>query len=278
MSHPVRFLMLCALLPLQAVAASTVTLVDISLSSDDNITAARDGLPRHIEQSLQLGIASSRTESLGEGVSLRLQARLDGRLHARHDGLNQLAGNADGQLLWRPGRSFYTPTIGLGLGLGVSHFQSRLRDAQESRFRLTLRQALTTRLATRSSLFTLWRGSESQVFDSHVQGGELALDWQATAPLSLTLAYQYRDGPVASIGNASPMASANARALQPDDVFNGLTAFSFDAQTHIGIAGAHYALNPTWSLDAQLRYLESDTRFDTRYHRWTLTTGLLARF
>lgn len=271
-------LAVCALLPLQAHAARVVTLGDIALGTDDNISAARDGAQRLTEQSLQLGIGTALSEVVAEGLSLRLLARLEGQLHARYQGLNALHAGGDAQLLLRPGRHFFTPTLGASLGMGISRFSSALRDGQESRVRLFAREALTTQLAARAALFALWRGSESRAFDTHSKGAELALDWQATAPLLLTLGYQYRAGTVTSIGRPGPLAQANARALQPDDVFAGSTAFSFDAQTHLGLAAASYALGPALSWDAQLRYVESDTDFNSRYHRWMATTGLVARF
>ncbi len=278
MMQALRSLWMLSLLPCSAWAGSLVTTADIGIGSDDNIQAARNGLPRTAEQFVQIGIATALSEPLDNGFSLRVQARLDGRAHARYQGLNELTGGIDGQLLLRPGRSFYTPTLGLSMGIGTSQFQSDLRDAQEARLGLLVREALTTRLLARSRLFAVWRGSDSQTFDSTVKGGELALDWQATTPLTLTLAYQYRDGTVVSIGVPGASALANASAVEPDDVFAGQSAFSFPAQTHIGLAGANYALTPSLSVDTQLRYIESDTRFGTRYHRWTTITGLIARF
>ena len=273
-----RLATLCLLLPLHAEAARPVTLVDVALGRDDNIQAARDGLPRDTETWLQAGIASSISEQLDEGLSLRLVARLDGRLHAQSQGLNEITAGIDGQLLLRPGRSFHTPTLGLSLGVGASQFQSDLRDAKEARARLWLRESLTTRLAARGSLFANWRGSDSRVFDANTRGGELTLDWQASSPLALTLGYQYREGPVVSIGTPSTAARASALAIEADDAFAGQMAFSFPAQTHIGLASAHYALTSQLSLDAALRYIESDSRFNSRYHRWVGLTGLVLRF
>ena len=273
-----RLLMLFALMPLHAQAARWVTLADIGIGSDDNIQAARDGLAQRDAQWLQAGVSTSFSEALDEGLSLRLQARLDGRLHAEIEGLNELSGGVDGQLLLRPGRGFYAPTMAVSMGIGSSQFQSGLRDAQEARAKLTVREALTTRLSTRGSLFTLWRGSSSQAFDTHIKGGELALDWQAGPALLLTLGYQYRDGRVVSIGMPGAAARANAAAIEADDVFAGQSAFSFDAQTHIGLVSASYALTPRLSLDAALRYVESDTGFNSRYHRWMSLTGLVLRF
>lgn len=272
-----RLATLC-LLPLQALAAQPATLVDVAIGRDDNIQAARDGLPRNTETWLQAGIASSLGEALDDGLSLRLVARLDGRLHAETEGLNEITAGVDGQLLLRPGRSFHTPTLGLSLGIGASQFQSKLRDAKEARTRLWLRESLTTRLGARGSLFASWRGSDSRVFDANTQGAELALEWQASTPLALSLGYQYRVGPVVSIGRPTAAARANATALQDDDAFAGLSAFSFPAQTHMGFVAASYALTPQLSLDAALRYIESDSRFDSRYHRWLGLSGLVLRF
>ncbi|MDO9452285.1 MAG: hypothetical protein Q7J29_05435 [Stagnimonas sp.] len=267
-----------ALLPGCAWAGSVVTTADFGLGSDDNIQVARNGLPRSAEQFVQMGLAAALSEPLDAGLSLRVQARLDARVQAQYQGLNELAGGLEGQLLLRPGQGFYTPILGLSMGVGASQFQSDLRDAQEARLGLLAREALTTRLTARSRLFAVWRGSDSRAFDAHMKGGELALDWQATPPLTLTLAYQYRDGTVVSIGVPGASALANTRAVEADDVFAGQSAFSFPAQTHIGLAGANYAITPSLSLDAQLRYVESDTDFGIRYHRWTTITGLIARF
>lgn len=271
-------LLLGALLPLHAQAARVVTTADVGIGTDDNLLSARDGSARKDDQSLQVGIAAAWSEALQPGFTLRLLARLDGKLHTSTSGLNELAIGADGQLLLRPGSGFYTPTFGVSAGLGSSQFQSSLRDAQEGRAQIFLRQALTTRLSTRSSVFALWRGSDSAVFDTHIYGADAAVDWQVRPALVLTLGYQYRDGKVVSIGTPSATALANASAVQMDDVFTGQPAFSFPAQTHVGMVGANYALTPNLSLDAQLRYVESDSRFGTRYHRWTTITGLIARF
>ena len=270
--------LLLAVVAPAARAMPVVTLADIAIGNDDNIVSARDGLPRLTEQFLQGGIAAAFSTPLDAGLSLRLQARLDGRVHARNEGLNQFDAGLEGQLLLRPGSGFHTPTLGLSMALGSSQFQSGLRDSLESALRLTLREAVTTRITLHGKLFTSWRGSESTVFDSHFKGGELALDWLAAPALTVTLGYRYQGGDVVSIGRPSASARANARAMQMDDVFEGLTALRFDAQTHIGLASASYALTPALAIDVQCRYVESDSGFDTRYHRWITSSGLVARF
>lgn len=273
-------LVLTALLGVLPVAtpAASVTLADIALVTDDNITAARDGSPRSAEQALQLGVARALSVAVDRGVSLRLVARADGRLHREHQGLNELGGSLDGQLLLRPGAGFYTPTFGFGLGIGTQRFASRLRDAQEARSRVFVQQTLTTRLAARGVLASVWRGSSSQAFDADWRSAELSLDWQVRDRLRLSLGYQYRDGTVVSVGLPGAAAVANAEGLQPDDVFTGFTAFSFDAQTHIGSVTLGYAVSPAITLETQLRYVESDTDFGTRYHRWNTISGLVLRF
>jgi len=205
-------------------------------------------------------------------------ARADGRFYRQQQGLNELGGSLDGQLLMRPGAGFYTPTLGLGLGIGTQQFASGLRDTQEARGRIFVQQTLTTRLAARGVLAAVWRGSNSQAFDADWRSAELSLDWQAQDRLRLSLGYQYRDGTVVSVGTPGAEAAANAEGLQPDDVFTGLTAFSFDAQTHIGSFTVGYALSPAVTLETQLRYVESDTDFATRYHRWNTISGLVLRF
>lgn len=268
--------LLCAL-PLAA-GAATVTLADIGLVTDDNITAARNGSPRRQEQALQLGIAQVLSAAVDRGISLRLVARADGRFYRQQQGLNELGAGLDGQLLLRPGSGFHTPTVGFGLGIGTQQFASRLRDAQEARGRVFVQQALTTRLAARGVLAAVWRGSNSQAFDADWRSAELSLDWQAQDRLRLSLGYQYRDGTVVSVGTPGAAAVASAEGLQADDVFTGLTAFSFDAQTHIGSLTLGYALSPAVTLETQLRYVESDTDFATRYHRWNTISGLVLRF
>ena len=205
-------------------------------------------------------------------------ARGDGRFYRQHQGLNELGAGLDGQLQLRPGSGFHTPTVGLGLGIGTQQFASRLRDAQEARGRAFVQQALTTRLAARGVLAAVWRGSSSQAFDADWRSAELSIDWQAQDRLRLSLGYQYRDGTVVSVGTPGSAAVANAEGLQPDDVFTGLTAFSFDAQTHIGSVTLGYALSPAVTLETQLRYVESDTDFATRYRRWNTISGLVLRF
>ena len=141
-----------------------------------------------------------------------------------------------------------------------------------------IQQALTTKLASRAALFAVWRDSNGQAFDADWRGGEVSLDWQVQDRLRLSVGYQYRDGTVVSVGIPSLAAVANATGLQADDVFTGLTALGFDAQTHIGSATVGYALTPSLMLESQVRYLESDTAFGTRYHRWNTVSGLTLRF
>lgn len=264
-------------LPLSAVAGA-VTLADIGLVTDDNITAAREGGDRSSEQAVQIGLAQVITAAVDRGIALRLIARADGRFHARYQGLNEGTAGLDGQLLLRPGSRFHIPTLGFSMGIGTSQFASRLRDSNEARGRVFLQQALTTRLAARGALFVVWRGSDSEAFDADWRGAEVALDWQARERLRLSLGYQYRDGTVTSVGLPGAAAVANARGLQPDDVFAGLTAFSFDAQTHTGSLTASFALSPALTLESQLRYGESDSTFGTRYQRWNTVSGLTLRF
>lgn len=251
---------------------------DAAVGSDDNIVAARDGTPRLTEQFLQLGAAVSHSELLAPGLALRGQVRVDGRAHARYEGLNELAGALDGTLLLRPGQRFGTPTFGATLGIGASQFQSELRDALEVRARLFARSALTTRVSARASLFAATRGSDSEVFDTDVRGLGTHLDWQATRAVILSIGYEYRDGDVVSLRTPSAQGLSFFDAVQVDDAFAGLEALRFRAQTHIGSIGAQYALTPRLVLDTQVKLIESDSDFGTRYRRFTTVTGLLLRF
>lgn len=251
---------------------------DAAFGSDDNIASAREGTPMLVEQFLQLGAAASHSELLGPGFALRWQARVDGRLHGRYEGLNELGTGIDGSLLLRAAQGFGAPTFGLTLGIGGSEFQSRLRDAREARARLFARTALTTRVNARASLFAATRGSDSQAFDTDVRGAALNIDWQLLRALTLTAGYEYRDGDVVSLRSPSAQGLQFFDAVQTDDVFRGREAVRFRAQTHIGSVGAQYALTPRLVLDTQLKWIESDSDFGTRYQRFTTLSGLLWRF
>lgn len=261
-----------------AFSADTVTSADVGIATDDNITSARDGSKRTTEQALQLGLVHAVSSSVNHGMSLRLLARANGRFHARYEGLNEFSGGLDGQLLLRPGSGFHTPTLGFSLGAGTNQFASKLRDANEARSKVFIQQALTTKLSSRAAVFSVWRDSNSRAFDADWRGGELSLDWQIQDRLRLSMGYQYRDGTVVSVGLPGAAAVAHSTGLAADDVFTGLTAFGFDAQTHIGSATVSYALTPNLLLESQARYVESDTDFDTRYHRWNTSCGLVLRF
>ncbi len=278
MRHSIRCALLAAMLPLHAQAAVVVGLADIAIGTDDNLLSARDARPRTTEQFLQGGVGVSLSEPLGNGLTLKLTARTDGRLHARYDSLNEISSSGEAQLLLRPGSGFHTPTFGASMGLGGSLFNSDRRDGLEARLRLFVRQAVTTRVSTRGSVFALWRNSDSQAFDAEIQGAESALDWLASPALTVTLGYQYRDGEVVATANHRGRALTAGEVLEPDDAFPGLSALSFEAQTHIGVLGFNYGLSPALSVDVQARYIESDSGFDTRYHRFTTLTGLLFRF
>ena len=91
--------LLCAL-PMSA-RADTVSSAEMSITTDDNITAARDGHHRTTEQALQLGLVQALSSSVNRSTSLRLLARAGGRFHARYEGLNEFSGGLDGQLLLR---------------------------------------------------------------------------------------------------------------------------------------------------------------------------------
>ena len=260
-----------------ALAATSLT-ADVALGTDDNLLNARDGTPALTEQSLQLGLSLAASTPLQPGLTARGIVRTEARLHARHEGLNELGGSAEGQLLLRPGSGFYTPTLGLAMAMAATESARQLRDAKESRLRLFARENLTTQLALRASGFVNWRGSESRAFDSTVRGGELGLDWQAMPRLGLGLSWQHRRGEVAVVGTPAGAARANALAIEPDDVFAGRQAFSFAATTQVATLTANYALSPSLVADAQLRHIASESRFGSRYTRVTVLTGLLYRF
>ena len=271
---------LFALLLSTPLHAGTVTrLAELSLGAEDNIAAAREDRPQAEEQFLHAGAGLVWSQALATALTLRLHGRAEGRVHARYDGLNEITAAGEAQGVWQPGRGFHAPVIGLSLGGAASAFQSRLRDGQEYRLRLFLRERLTTRLNARASLFSLWRQADSRVFDTHQQGLEAALDWQATEPLSVSVGYQFRDGDVVSVGQPNTVALQAARAAAPDDVFSGQTALRFAAHTQVVSLGANYALGPGLAWDSQLRFAQSDAQaFAARYQRWSLVTGLLWRF
>lgn len=259
-------------------AGTLVRLADIAVVADSNLLSAANDRPRRDGQAMQAGLSLAWSEAVSPGVSARLLTHLGGRLQAGESGLHEVAAGADGQILLRPGRSFHTPTLGVSLGFDLRRLPSQLRDAEELHGRVFLRQALTTRLHARAALSVRERDARSAVFDDQTWATESALDWLASERLTLTIGYEYRDGDVTSIGRPGVAVLSNARAQVADDVFDGLTAFRFKAQTHIGLLAGHWALSPQLALDTRLRYVESDPQFNSRYRRWLLQSGLLIRF
>jgi hypothetical protein len=277
--HYRRGLLAAALaLPAAAAPAATSGLAELAITTDDNVSNAREGRPAATEQAVQGALVVNWSAPLTEALALRLAGRAEGVLHARFTGLNGGTGTAQATLLLRTGRAFASPVLGLSLAAARSETGSALRDASEWRGRLTARLPLTTRVTTRLGIGLVQREAANAAFDTAFVGGEAGADWQATDALGVALGYEFRDGDVVSLGTPNAAARDNARALAADDVFTGQTALRFDARTHIGTLTLTRTLAPGVALDAQLRYVESTSNIDARYQRLTALTGLLLRF
>lgn len=280
-SFPIRRLVICVVLcaSTAAIAAPRTWRTEFSLGHDSNLANARDGAPER-DAFFALGAIGTETAwPMGDQAVFLSQLRAEGQAHEEFEGLDRLRGAVQLRALTRPGRGFHVPTIALTGLAAWDEFDSRARDGAEYRLSAFLQQPVTTRIALRASVGGSWRDTEAAAFATHTSSAGIDLDWTVGARAALYAGWQYRRGDfVTTTPAVSAPVAASARAISPDDAFDGQTAVRLDGDGEVANLGFNFALTRTWSLDAQVLSARIESDLGTRYRRVQTFASLLGRF
>ena len=267
------------LVPTPALADSRLS-GEATIGYDSNIANVKRGAATRDDGFAALALAWDQPLRVRGGDALGVQLRFDAQSWFADEGLSNVSPSLRLRWLVRPGRSFYTPTLGVDAAAAWQEFDSRLRDAAEYRAGLFVQQPLTTRISVRLAWSASQRqASEGGVFSPGVRAASLDLDWQIGRRLVLYAGYQYRDGELVSTA-ADPSAAvlAASRAAAPDDVFAGETAFRLPGSADLWTAGANYSFSSRLSFDLMAREVRAEADSGARYRRTQCFASLLWRY
>lgn len=253
------------------------------LGYDSNTGNAPDGLPRTESLFAETSLAVSRRWPLHSHVSALVRGTASVQAYEAVSGLGNAKATALLRLSARPGDSPLVPTFSLWGSGAAWEFQSDIRDSTELRAGILVQQPLTTRLSTRLSGVFAQRDSDSRVFDLQQRWLAVDLEWQPWSAARLALGWQLQDGDTVATAPTGFGVVRSADQVEPDEAYGGMAgnryAYRLKARTQVGSLGFNYRLSQQLSLDTQLQHAQARSeRWDTRYRRWVLNTGLLWRF
>lgn len=272
-------LLLIWLAPMAASAAAPWS-GEASVSYDSNVANVKRGGDERADGFAELALARDQALYASAGSALFAQLRLDAQSWFEYEGLSRLEPSLRLRWLWRPGRGFYAPIVGITASAAWQEFDSALRDAAEYRGGFFMQQQLTTRIAWRLAWWTRARRAEHDaVFSDATRAASVDVDWQLARRVVLYAGYQHRDGELVSTApNPAAGVLAAARAQAPDDVFRGETAFRVPGEADLWTAGANYSFSPRLSFDLTGREVGAAADNGAHYRRTQLFASLLWRY
>lgn len=246
---------------------------------DSNPANARTGTDELPSGFLSAGLSAEHAGKWSASSLWLARLSLNAEAYEAQEKLSNAKGTALVRFSLRPGESFYSPSYAAWASLSLLEFASRMRDGQELRGGLFLRQPVTTAVSARVGVQAQRREAESEPFDLGGISGTLDVDWTWPVPVTAYLGYQYYDGDLASTRPQWPNAAQFSDAWAIDDAFTGQQrAYRLDSYAHLGTIGFNYAFAPGFALDAQWQGILAQANVVARYRREFVTLSLLARF
>lgn len=257
---------------------------DLGAGYDGNLGNAED--ERDVRESSVVtgGVNATYARALSLYSTLLLRASAAAEYYRSFDDLSN--GKATGmvRLMHRANGDFFTPELAAWVAASYWEFGSDLRDSDEYRAGVFVRQQVTTRISGRLALGGVLRESDSRVFDTRGASASLNLDWHPALGHTLYTGYQFYRGDVVSTATtpgAFKIIQA-AEVIEADDAFGGFAtgqnAYRLDADAHVGTLGYNHAFSSRLSADLQGQYIDTRADYGNQYQRALAVLSLLARF
>ena len=181
------------------------------------------------------------------------------KLH-KNDGLDNIMGEARGELQYRTSGHFLAPTFGAYAKIRGEEFSSKLRSGYRYAFGVNARQALSDRLGAFAAVERNVREGDSEVFENRDWAARMHFDYALGRWGFAYVGGEFRHGDVVtSIDGGDAYEGGVAEVIEDDDAYynQNLVAARVDAETWMANAGYNFPLGPRDSLDFSWRWVIS---------------------
>ena len=248
---------------------------EISFSTEDNINHAIDDTETKSDQTWGAFAAVGRTYHFSGFTRMDISAQLDGRVHHKFSGLNQINSGLKVGIRHKFGLGPYQPWIKGYVSSGYIFSRSKLREGIQTYTGIDLGKPLHDRIdmvlsyrfdhreSQRNNQYIAKRILKARGFDPDISSSvydikghtvELQFNALLTQDLFLTAGYAFRDGDIVS--TTRPSLASNHRqvvdAVVNDDAIPGW-AYRAEGITH------------TYSIDASYTLMKGDASINLGY-------------
>ncbi|MFT5220989.1 MAG: FimV-like protein [Gammaproteobacteria bacterium] len=200
------------------------------------------------------------------------------------DGLNNIDFNINTRYRFALSSGFTSPIYSLGIKIGGVEYDTEMRDATVLSLSADLNKWVTNTINMTAGWVFKTQDSKSEAYDTSENRLFVNFDTNLSKTDLIYTTLTYITGDVVS--SASPtLAIINAaEAIEPDDVFGGITtnqfAYRLDAETIVITLGYNKILTQSLSMDVSARIVDTTSSVDSDigYERTLLRASLLGRF
>ena len=241
-------------------ASDTAINLDGSIGLDDNVTRAQ--LNEDIEHDTFVSVAASFVHEAMNFDNGQISVNIDISATGFNEfsGLNNAAGGGV-NYTFSPWAGFGAPWFSLDVQYKVLEFDSFLRDSDLFVATGTFGKRIDDRTDMRTALMYQKRESDGVAFDTENVSLFINFDFTLKKKMTLYTTYKYQDGDVFSSANSATVGTDiinAAKAIEPDDVFDGKLAYRLDGTTQFFTIGLNMARNLESAYDISVRFLTSD--------------------
>ena len=234
--------------------------VEAGFMWDENLNRAPIDGDKIADKLYNISVQQRFVRPLTNKIRLVATGVLGGTKLHKNDGLDNIMGEARGELQYRTSGHFLAPTFGAYAKIRGEEFSSSMRSGYRYAYGVNARQALSDRLGAFAAVERNVREGDSEVFENRDWAARLHLDY-ALGPWGFAyVGGEFRHGDVVtSISGGAAYESGVAEVTEADDAYynENLVAARVDAETWMASAGYNFPLGPRDSLDLSWRWVIS---------------------
>jgi hypothetical protein len=229
--------------------------IEATVNADNNVSRAPEEVDQFDDQFATLDLRKRFKFSPSPNTRLRITPQIAGARFANFDGLSNVYGGAEIDLLYRSSGSLSALTYRAFARAAYHDFESQLRDGSRYSVGGSAQKYIGDRAILKGEIAYNARDSRSEVFDLRDWSANLYFDYAISTRGAFYAGGEYRDGDVFSTAQPSIPVIAIADAIAVDDVFTDITRFAyrFEARSVYAVLGFNYAIGAKHGLDISVR-------------------------
>jgi hypothetical protein len=229
--------------------------IEATANTDNNVTRAPEEVDQFDDQFVTLDLRKRFEFSSSQRTRLRITPQIAAVNYATYDGLSNVYGGAEIDVLYRSSGSLDALTYRAFARAAVHDFESQLRDGYRYSLGGSAQKYIGDRMILIGEIAYNVRDSRSEVFDLRNASVSVYVDYAISTRGAFYVGGEYRDGDAVSTAPPSIPALAIADAIAIDDVFTDTTRFAyrFEARSVYAVLGFNYAIGARHGLDFSVR-------------------------